>query len=194
MNNRVALADKWLGDLGWEAEHSRHVRDLALMLFDQLRPQHGLGEGYRDILEAAALLHDIGWTISGAKHHKLSYRMIRDNSEHLEGFDKREVKLIALTARYHRKSHPQLKHGPYAKLSISDQMIVNKLAAILRIADGLDRPHHQTVKRVNCRMQDGRVQVLVKAETGLSDCLAGAERKKALFEEVFGLPVDLSSL
>jgi exopolyphosphatase/guanosine-5'-triphosphate,3'-diphosphate pyrophosphatase len=117
--------------------------------------------------------------------------MIRDNAERLHGFDKREVKLIALTARYHRKSHPQLKHGPYAKLGIPDRMIVNKLAAILRIADGLDRPHHQTVKKLNCRVQDKRVRIIVTAETGISDCLAGAERKKALFEEVFGVLVYL---
>src|SRR5690606_7002390 len=117
--------------------HSTHVARLALRLFDELAPLHGLGTDARDYLEAAALLANVGLVISHSKHHHHSYYVIR-NSE-LAGFTDAEIELIALVARYHRKSRPKRSHEPYASLPGDRQRMVRVLAGILRIAIGLDR-------------------------------------------------------
>lgn len=187
MNRAEALLESY----GWEVEHCRQVRNLALMLFDQLQPLHDLGNEERDILEAAALLHDIGWTVAGKKHHKHSYRLIRENEAKLMPA---EVELIANVARYHRKSPPSEKHEAFASLKQDEQHVVRKLAALLRIADGLDRPHLQQVKRLTCEVGARQVTIRVGAIAEPVAHIAGGSRKRGLFEDVFGRPVEFSIL
>ena len=167
MNPRIAKAEALLADFGWEVAHCRQVRDLAVALFDQLPALHRLGAAERDLLAAAALLHDIGWTVSHDKHHKHAFRLIRENQRRLAGFSAAEVELIANIARYHRKALPVLKHKPFAALAGSDREIVRKLAALLRVADGLDRPHRQEVHRVTGRVTDSAVTIRVLATSSV---------------------------
>lgn len=119
--------------------HSAHVARLATSLFDQTVADHGLDAPWRHLLEAAALLANVGLVISHSKHHLHSYYVIR-NSE-LVGFTDHEIELIALVARYHRKGAPKASHLEYARLSEGDQRAVRLLAGLLRIAIGLDRRH-----------------------------------------------------
>src|SRR5690606_16740324 len=100
--------------------HSEHVARLALALFDALADRLDLDEGDREVLEAGALLCNVGLFVSHAAHHKHSYYVIR-NSEHLTGFTDREIELIAQVARYHRKSAPRKKHPEFAVLDRDDQ-------------------------------------------------------------------------
>ena len=192
MNERTAQAEALLAEFGWELSHAHQVRDLALMLFDQLDSLHQLGAAARDLLAAAALLHDIGWTVGGSKHHKQSAQFIRDNAAKLPGFSPGEVELIANIARYHRKSVPSARHEAYAALPAPGQRVVEQLAALLRLADGLDRPHLQWVREIACKITDRHlvVQVSAMAETGLH--IEGAVRKRGLFETVFGRPVEFA--
>ncbi len=139
----LAVARRYHEDLG----HAEHITDLALELFDELSSLHGMGVGERDLLEAAGLLHNIGVFVAHGSHHKHSYYLIR-NDEQLAGFTDRERELTAQIARYHRKSAPKLKHPEYAVLDDSDQAVVQRLAAILRIAIGLDRSGRQVVRSV----------------------------------------------
>ena len=88
-----------LEELDYAVAHARHVRQLALELFDQLYPLHELGSDERDMLDAAALLHDIGWTVSDSKHHKHTFHLIRQHAERLDGFSPEQVELIANVAR-----------------------------------------------------------------------------------------------
>src|SRR5882724_3268772 len=91
---RIAQAEVLLESFGHEIVHCRHVRDLAVSLFDQLRSLHHLGPEERAILDAAALLHDIGWSAGGSKHHKISYTLIRENEAKLLGFTPQQTELF----------------------------------------------------------------------------------------------------
>lgn len=175
----------------YEEGHSRHVAELALKIFDQTQYLHKLSYSEREYLEAAALLHEVGCFVSHSQHHRHSYYLIR-NSEML-GFTENEKEIIANIARYHRKSHPRQKHEAFIKLSLEDQTIVIKLASILRIADGLDRTHSNAVKDVKCT--PGKEELMMTLESSAANNnqleleIWGAESKKALFEETYGVKV-----
>ena len=127
---------------------------LALDLFDGLQRWHGLGDDSRELLEAAALLANVGLFVSHSEHHKHSYYVIR-NSDRLAGFTDHEIELIALVARYHRKSAPKAKHVEYARLRPDDQERVRALAGILRVAIALDRSHDGRVGKVRVTSANG---------------------------------------
>ncbi|MDT8322566.1 MAG: Ppx/GppA phosphatase family protein [Bacteroidota bacterium] len=169
----------------YEARHAATVRRTALALYDQLHMLHGLTHPDREYLEAAAILHDIGYHISHSQHHKHSYYLIRHSE--LMGFTDREIEIIANIARYHRKSHPKAKHEGFPRLSDEDQLRVRRLAALLRIADGLDRRHRDIFASVHCRVEKTSVHIAlgIKHDTDSSIELWGAERRKELFEEEF---------
>jgi exopolyphosphatase/guanosine-5'-triphosphate,3'-diphosphate pyrophosphatase len=173
----------------YEKNHARQVARLALQLYDQTKTLHNLGINERVYLEAAALLHEVGLFISHAQHHRHSYYLIR-NAE-LLGFTENEKEIVANIARYHRKSHPKVKHEGYNKLDAEEQGIVHKLASILRIADGLDRTHSGVVKSIRCRrLKDTLVITLLKnKQTGDDLEIWGAERKKQLFEDTYKVHV-----
>jgi exopolyphosphatase/guanosine-5'-triphosphate,3'-diphosphate pyrophosphatase len=173
----------------YEKNHARQVARLALQIFDQTEKLHHLGVNDRVYLEAAAMLHEVGLFISHAQHHRHSYYLIR-NAE-LLGFTENEKEIVANIARYHRKSHPKVKHEGYNKLDAEEQEIVHKLASILRIADGLDRTHSGVVKDIRCRrLKDELTMTLLKnRHTGDDLEIWGAERKKQLFEETYKIRV-----
>jgi exopolyphosphatase/guanosine-5'-triphosphate,3'-diphosphate pyrophosphatase len=189
---RVARAAALLGQLGAEVAHSVHVCRLAVELFDQLQPLHQLNGRSRDWLAAAALLHDIGWTVSEAKHHKHTADLIRAHEADLPGFSATEVELIANIARYHRKAFPKLEHAPFAALLPAEREIVCRLAALLRVADGLDRPHRQAVTQLACTIAATSVQIRVRSRAELVAHLDSAARKADLFAEVFGKPAEFT--
>jgi exopolyphosphatase/guanosine-5'-triphosphate,3'-diphosphate pyrophosphatase len=113
-------------------------------LFDQTAALHGLGPAERGLLEVAGLLHDVGYDVSQSAHHKHSLYLIRNAD--LDGFTSRERDLIANVARYHRKALPADRHAEYMALDDADRTLVRRLAALLRLADGLDADHFQVVE------------------------------------------------
>jgi exopolyphosphatase / guanosine-5'-triphosphate,3'-diphosphate pyrophosphatase len=168
--------------------HERRVARLALTLFGQLRSLHGLGREERRWLEAAALLHDIGKLVSRRAHHKASQRIILE-SRHLP-FDRKGRRIVALVARYHRASPPRDSHKHFHDLSAENQHTVTVLAALLRLADGLDRAWGNSLGDLRCEVLSRTVILNVawasKAAGGpLPAC------KTALFERVFGKRVVL---
>ncbi len=128
---------------GYVAAHARHVSQLALSIFDQTRAVHQLGDREREWLEYAALLHDAGVHISYERHHRHSYYLIKNGE--LRGFAPLEIEIIALLARYHRQATPKKTHDGYGLLKGSLRRTVRTLAAMLRLAEGLDRSHAQVV-------------------------------------------------
>jgi exopolyphosphatase / guanosine-5'-triphosphate,3'-diphosphate pyrophosphatase len=177
-----------------DPQHSSQVARLALQLFDETGSLHGLHDDSRELLEAAALLCNIGLHVSHAAHHKHSYYLIR-NSEHLTGFTDHEIELIAQVARYHRKSLPRQKHEAFAALSPSDQRRVRVLAGLLRVAVGLDRNHAGRVAHVRCRLGDGprlTIEVVPKADQDVSLELHAAIQRRELLEEALGMRVDVA--
>jgi len=163
--------------------HCEQVARLAGDLFDGLRDAYALPPAGRDILRAAALLHDIGYLINHERHHKHAYHLIMHGD--LRGFSAREVELIANVARYHRRAAPRKAHPNFARLDRGERRLVRRLAGILRVADGLDRTHGQLVTGVRCRVGDGGVHVRVSATRDPSIELEDAKRKAELFERAF---------
>ncbi|MGQ0433846.1 MAG: Ppx/GppA phosphatase family protein [Microthrixaceae bacterium] len=174
--------------------HSAQVARLALDLFDATRPRHALGDDARELLEAAALLSNVGMFLSYGRHHKHSYYVIR-SSDRLTGFTEDEVELIALVARYHRKSEPRRKHAEFAALDDAQQRLVRCLAGLLRVAIGLDRNHAARVAAVE--VEDSDDGLIVRAvpvdgeDIGLE--LYAATAGKDLLASVLEVPVTVDA-
>ncbi len=166
----------------FEEAHAVQVARLALMLFDRLREMCGIDPSARRLLLAAALLHDIGMRISFQKHHKHSHRLILAAS--LPALTAQELAAVAAVARYHRKADPAEKHAEYAALPTTDKNLVCRLAALLRLADVLDRDHAQRVRDLTVAITTEEVVIrtpeIVPADPSV------LERKSALFTKVFG--------
>jgi exopolyphosphatase/guanosine-5'-triphosphate,3'-diphosphate pyrophosphatase len=173
-----------------DPEHSARSAHLALQLFDQLEPWHGLDDRHREYLEAAALLCNVGLFISHAGHHKHSYYVIR-NSEHLTGFTDGEIELIAQVARYHRKSAPKAKHESFAALDETDQQVVRTLAGLLRVAIGLDRAHRGSVGAIRCVEEGDGLRIEIQPAGGADTSVEvwSADERKGLLEEVLERPI-----
>lgn len=172
-----------------EPEHTGHVAHLALRLFDELAPSHGLGARERVLLEAAACLHDVGWTVArrGAGHHKHSARLIRKHPwKHL---GREEVELVAQIARYHRRALPCNEHTDYFSLSPDRRDVVRRLAALLRLADAFDRSHVQLVQDLRVRHLRDAIEITLISRESPAREIAGAAKKENLAREVFGRPL-----
>ncbi|GIV54727.1 MAG: exopolyphosphatase [Candidatus Kapaibacterium sp.] len=172
---------------GVERRHATHVARLALALFDSLVSLHHLGDYERELLEAAALLHDVGYHISSDQHHKHSYYII--SNAVMPGFSSTEAEIIATVARYHRKSHPKRKHTHYAALPERWRHGVCWMAACLRIAEGLDRRWQQRVEALQVQIEPTTITVGLNARGDAGIELWGAERRKLLLEELSGKAV-----
>lgn len=175
----------------YDAPHAHHVSQLALNLFYQLQDLHQLPDKYASVLNAAALLHDIGLFIAQPKHHKHSYYLIKSSG--MKSFNKLDLELVANIARYHRKAHPSPKHLGFSQLSPANQEIVRKLSAILRVADALDFRLQQRVESVSCTLGKNRTLTIgATARASLTDEIDWALEKGKLIEEVFNLKLSLN--
>jgi exopolyphosphatase / guanosine-5'-triphosphate,3'-diphosphate pyrophosphatase len=172
-----------------ELEHGRKVATLAGRIYEQLAEPLALEPGDRTLLECAARLQDVGYVINYDQHHKHSYHLIRNSR--LPGIRAHDLELIANVARYHRGAHPKRKHENLARVPAEDQQRVHRMAAILRLAGGLDRSRSQQVSDVAVRLDDEGVWIDVVADQEPQVDIWGAERRTDLFEKVFGLPVKI---
>ena len=161
--------------------HAQQVARLALDLFRGLRPLHQLPNSDGELLEFAALLHDIGFHIAASKHHKHGAYLI-ENAD-LQGFATEEIQLLSQIVRYHRKATPKENHAQFAALPAAAQKKVRVLGALLRLADGLDRGYVQLVRSVRCRIGDKAVDVTLSTNADAELELWGARRKRDLAEE-----------
>ncbi|MBK6771527.1 MAG: Ppx/GppA family phosphatase [Ignavibacteria bacterium] len=183
-NSAVHLGEQ----TNFDKEHAFHVMKLSGRIFDFIKLKLGLTDEEREYLEVASLLHDIGYSISHSDHHKHSYYLIR-HSEML-GFNYKETEIIANIARYHRKSHPKLKHENFLKLDHQSQELVKKLSGILRIADALDRSHKSLVNDLEININQNIFEINLKSvNSDPSLELWGVNVRKGLFEESFGYEV-----
>jgi len=172
--------------------HAEHTARLATELFDRTEAKHGLDGQARELLEAAAIVHNVGLFISHSSHHKHSYYVVR-NSEQMTGFTDHEIELIAVIARYHRKSRPSDKHPEFAALSNDDQQLVRVLAGLLRVAIGLDRRHATSVRSVRVFIDDDLVRIEPVGEPGvdLDVEIYAARERSALLAEGLGVEVGI---
>lgn len=171
----------------YDKVHAEHVAKLALTLFDQTTSLHGLPKTFRDVLEGAALLHDVGFHINHSSHHKHSYYLIR-HAEFL-GFHEPEIELMANVARYHRKSLPKDKHLNYRALTPQHREVAGKLIAMLRLADALDHSGTQVVQDVSVRLEATETVFFLQADATCELETLGARDKADAWEKFLGTRV-----
>lgn len=167
-------------------DHSRHVARIAGVLFDGLHERLGLDESSRRLLVFAALLANVGVFISHSRHHLHTYYVVRNSD--LVGLSDHEIELVAQVARYHRKGHPKDEHPEFGRLDEHDKRIVRGLAAILRIAIGLDRTQDGRVRDVEVRYGEDEIRIefsVGKKDTSDLNEYAANERR-GLLEETSG--------
>jgi exopolyphosphatase / guanosine-5'-triphosphate,3'-diphosphate pyrophosphatase len=177
----------------YEADHAEAVLVLARQLFDQLRELHGLDSHARVLLEAAALLHDVGVAVNNDGHHKHSQYLIE--ASELVGLSDEERHIVALLARYHRKGPPNREHEQFAALRRRDRSMVERLTALLRLADALDRQHAGIVRAVTVHIADDHIELRPLLAPGAATQLTlearAVEDKGSLFAALFGRSVHL---
>lgn len=167
-----------------DRHHAEHIRELSLQLFDQLQPVHHLPADARVLLESAALLHDVGHTISNKGHHKHGEYLTLNGD--IPGLDGRNRNLVAAAVRYHnRKAEPSGNHPAYGALNNSDQRLARRLASILRIAEGLDHSHRRRVNAIHAKFQRGAVGLQIVARGDAAEDVRDANRSADLFEHEF---------
>jgi exopolyphosphatase/guanosine-5'-triphosphate,3'-diphosphate pyrophosphatase len=175
----------------WYPDHARQVARVALSLFDQTRGLHGLGGREREWLEYAALLHDVGGHISYIGHDEHSYYLIRNGG--LRGFEPEEVEAMALMARYHRRGRPKKSDAAFAGLRRAARQAVRAGAAILRMAESLDRSHGQLIVRVELQEDRDRFRLLLHGR-GPAELEAWAARRQSeAMERLLGKPLTIES-
>ena len=178
-----AVAERY----GENIAHARQATDVALRLFDSTIEQHSFGSFERDVLEAASMLHNIGRFVGHGGHHRHSQYLIR-NTEHLAGFHEHETNLIALVARYHRKSAPKPSHSEFAALTLRDQQLVRVLAGMLRIGIALDRTYRTAASDVVVAITANTLLLSVRGDDLDLEVFA-ANQTKSLLEHALGMPI-----
>jgi exopolyphosphatase/guanosine-5'-triphosphate,3'-diphosphate pyrophosphatase len=174
--------------LGETSQHGLRVGRLALRLFDQLESELRVDTSTRELLDYAALLHDVGHHIDHQNHHRHSYYLITNGE--LLGFQRDELEIIGLVARYHRKSAPKASDAEYRALSQRDRHTTRALSAILRVADALDRTHYGVVRDVTVTHRAGKVSLQLTTGGDAALELWEARQRVGLLEELLGLDVD----
>ncbi|MGL5080398.1 MAG: HD domain-containing protein [Microcoleaceae cyanobacterium] len=172
-------------------EHGERVAAFSLSLFDQTqRILHNWGADERELLWAAAILHNSGLYVSHSAYHKHSYYLIRNGE--LLGYTETEVEIIANIARYHRKSTPKKKHDSYQNLSKKHRQVVDQLSPLLRLAVALDRRQIGAIAQVKtqCHWETNEFHLTLKPVHPNDNCdleLWSLDLKKDAFESEYEL-------
>jgi exopolyphosphatase/guanosine-5'-triphosphate,3'-diphosphate pyrophosphatase len=185
MQRQVLASAQSVGEkYRYDAAHAKQVALLATRLFDELRGEHGLGARERLLLEVAALLHDVGIYVSLRGHHKHTWYLL--SSAEIFGLTRDDMAVVANVARYHRRATPQKSHLPYMALDSETRVVVNKLSAILRLANALDADHLQKVKELSLLPEEGGFVLEVTGVGDLTMERLVAMARAELLVEVFG--------
>jgi exopolyphosphatase/guanosine-5'-triphosphate,3'-diphosphate pyrophosphatase len=174
----------------YDEAHCRHVANLSMVLFDSLMKEHGMNRRERMMLEVAALLHDIGTFIRNS-NHQVHGQYIVSNSE-IFGLHREELDIIAGVIRYHRKDPPSSEDINFISLPREDRILMLKMAAIVRVADALDKGHSQQIKNIVMERKNETMIIHSGGHRDLSLELRGLEEKANLFQDVFGYKVVLT--
>ena len=185
-HSATTLAKRFQCDL----PHARQVNDLALRLFDVLQAEHGMGSRQKLLLECAALLHESGNFINSRSHHKHSYYLVAHSD--LFGITRDELEIIALVTRYHRRSPPRATHPEYERMARDAKLTVQKLAAILRVADALDRVHSARVRDLEIALDPGRITLTAHGVDDLTIERLALREKGEFFAQVYGREIQLN--
>lgn len=173
----------------FQEKHADHIVHLTLSMFDQLpKDRHLCGANEREILWAASMVHDIGVSVDYHDHHKHGSYLILNAG--LPGYTHRELALIALLVRYHRKGKPTVDELG-SLLEEDDDLRLVQMCALLRLAEQLDRPRDGSVRDVRLTVQgdNALLEVLVSGDEQVA--LWAVEHHREIFEQAFGLNLEV---
>jgi exopolyphosphatase / guanosine-5'-triphosphate,3'-diphosphate pyrophosphatase len=176
---------------GSDVGHSQHIALLALSLFDQTQSLHGLGPADREMLEFAALLHDIGQHVSRKGHHRHAAYLVEHAQ--LRGFEPDEIQFLAALVRHHRRGEIKSSEPRAGALDKAARERLRKLAALLRLADGLDRGRRAVVESIDVEIGTDLVVLRLHAVDDAELELWGVRRRRDLFEKVFGRELEATA-
>ena len=176
----------------FDESHCVHVSQLASSLFDQTKELHQLDDRYQGILQIAALLHETGKYISEQGYHKHSFYLIR-HSEFF-GIGSKDVQLVGLVARYHRRASPQPNHDGYSSLNREHRIAVAKLAAILRVAKALEASRTQRIGEIQCEVVPKSVKIILPRLADITLERLEVTRTSDLFEDIFGAKIVITTI
>lgn len=188
LQSAASIVEKYHGDL----QHANNVADIAVRLFDELLPDHGLGRRCRLLLRVAGVLHEIGAYINDRAHHKHSFYLIANSD--LFGLNREELITVAHIARYHRRSGPKPSHVEYTALPREQRVVINKLAAILRVADALAQGHIKDAGKLQFERQGDDFVILAPDAADLLLEKRSLVRKGGMFEEIYGMKIRLEEV
>ena len=165
--------------------HAQQVRRFTLNMFDRFQQEHRLSPRCRLLLEVAALLHEIGAFVSSRSHHKHTLYLIQQSE--VFGLTQEELRIVANVARYHRRSRPKPSHLDYMSMDRTKRMLINKLAALLRIADALDIACNQQIESIDLDIRDEALIIRVNTPVDLRLETMALTEKGDLFQDIYGL-------
>ena len=166
-------------------KHRKSTVKFALHLFDQLKKLHRLGKRERLLLQIASSLDDIGNFINSHGHYRHSAYILQATK--LIGLSDEENKIIADIARYHSVESPAFEQAHYRHIEADSQIIVAKLAAILRLADALDDSGKQKIQKISVSLKKDSLVITASSSHNLALEKWAFNHKAKLFEEVFGI-------
>ncbi|MFO7937461.1 MAG: Ppx/GppA phosphatase family protein [Kiritimatiellia bacterium] len=183
ISSALQIAEKYNIDI----KHAECVERIAMKIFDRMKAEHKLPPHYALLLRVACILHDCGRFISLSGHHKHSKYLIEHSD--LFGLNRKDIRIVAMVARYHRRAEPKPGHSDYNALSRNDKLIINKLAAILRVADALDSLHTQNAGDCIITRTENELRFHIRKPGDINSARLALVEKARLFEQIFGLTV-----
>jgi exopolyphosphatase / guanosine-5'-triphosphate,3'-diphosphate pyrophosphatase len=174
----------------FDAEHAKHVAHHAGRLFDQSLILHNLDKEYKLLLEIGALLHDIGHFINTVDHNKHGYYILKASP--LIGLSETQQNIVANIMLYHRKSTPSIEDDSFRELTPKERLVVIKLSALMRLADGLDVSHTGRVKDVQLEQQKRTWKLKLQGDGDLMLERWTLEKRQKLFQDVFGMKLEIT--
>jgi len=190
--NRVRNTIYALGErFNMDQRHAETTTRFAMKLFDELKPLHSLGRQEKFLLEAAAMLSDIGYYIDAVKHNKHSYYLVQ--SLEIPGLPRERVKLVSYLVLMHNGDVEKWFEQKYHYFSIEKQLLIKKLVSMLRIADSLDASHMNLIQDFDVDIQTGKVVIKAKCKSlAFLEKHAFGEKSK-IFTDTFGIPIELDT-
>jgi CHAD domain-containing protein/HD superfamily phosphodiesterase len=188
----LARLKLWASFLDPDVAHAQRVARLALQLHDGLASNglmpRGRSPDMRSILQAAALLHEIGRSKRAKKHHKAGARMVRKLRAPL-GWDTRDLQFAGLISRYHRGALPNPEQREFARLTAGQKRNARLLAGILRLAEAMDAERDGAIGRLRVESNDGCVAVFADGYSSNGPLAERIAKARHLLESVYEKPI-----
>ena len=187
--NALACADRIAEHYHSDTLHCQTVATLSCIIFDRMKKVHGLTARERLLLELAGKLHDCGYYVNSRNHHLSSYYLIKNSA--IYGLTETDISLIAQITQYSETHTPSTGTPGFYTMSEQQRLMVSKLAAILRMANAMDKSHKSKVNEIKVKLADEKIVVTAVSDQTLYLEKWAFKECAPFFQEVFGITPEL---